>query len=97
MRVILFWILLCRECIAGTFLNLYKSDTLRKVLIGHTQKKIRLYIISLHDFKGTVERLKVIYEEKGKSSLDDDVAEVRQLCVSVEEVLRHQQKGKGID
>ena len=40
-----------------------------------------------------MERLKVIYDKGGRSPLDDGVAEVRQLCISVEEVLRHQQKG----
>lgn len=42
---------------------------------------------------GTIDRLKVIYAEGGETPMDDGVAEVRQLCISVEEVLRHQQKG----
>ena len=42
---------------------------------------------------GTVDRLKVIYAEGGEKAMDDGVAEVRQICISVEEVLRHQQKG----
>ena len=41
-----------------------------------------------------MERLKVIYADGGEVPLDDNVPEVRQLCISVEEVLRHQQKGK---
>ncbi len=45
-------------------------------------------------FIGTVDRLKVIYKEKDGFPLNDDVVEVRQLCISVEEVLRHQQKGE---
>ena len=42
-----------------------------------------------------MERLKVIYSDdrRGEEALDDNVAEVRDLCVSVEEILRHQQKG----
>jgi hypothetical protein len=42
---------------------------------------------------GTIERLKVLSADGG--SLTDNVAEVRQLCISVEEILRHQQKGEG--
>ena len=42
---------------------------------------------------GSVERLKVLYKERRSSALSDDVTEVMQLCMTVEAVLRHMQKG----
>lgn len=43
--------------------------------------------------EGQVERLKVIFEEQ-QQSLDDDVSEVSHFCITLECILRHQQKEK---
>ena len=42
---------------------------------------------------GQVERLKVIFEEQ-QQALDDDVSEVSHFCITLECILRHQQKGQ---
>ncbi len=42
---------------------------------------------------GSVERLKVLYKERRSSALSDGVTEVMQLCMTIEAVLRHSQKG----
>lgn len=49
--------------------------------------------LSTLSFTGAVERLKVIFSET-KSPLTDNVSEVTQFCITLEGVLRHQQKGE---
>ena len=44
-------------------------------------------------YVGVVERLKVIFDET-KAPLNDDVSELPHFCVTLEGVLRHQQKGE---
>ena len=44
-------------------------------------------------YAGVVERLKVIFDET-KAPLNDDVSELPHFCVTLEGVLRHQQKGE---
>ena len=44
-------------------------------------------------YAGVVERLKVIFDET-KAPLTDDVSELPHFCVTLEGVLRHQQKGE---
>lgn len=47
----------------------------------------------LYIYSGVVERLKVIFDEM-KAPLNDDVSELPHFCVTLESVLRHQQKGE---
>lgn len=74
-------------------MSAYQWGVIRVFHGDHIHFLLLLLLLFFCFTTGSVERLKVIYADNQGSPLNDDITEVMQLCITVEGILRHLQKG----